>query len=76
VSCVGPIDLVAVDPDGSTHFIDVKTVAYKPDGRKLYRKPSEAQVEAGVRILYVDGDEFLWDTCVHKPKRTCTAEAG
>ena len=50
----GPIDLIAVSPNGKTHFFDVKTHSYRSSGTAIARNLTDQQRKLGVRLLYVD----------------------
>lgn len=68
VGCTGLADLVAFDPEGRCHRIDVKTLCPHPSGNGfVYNGLKPEQREAGVRALYVGVDRFLWGE--DKPSR-------
>lgn len=50
----GPIDLIAVSPNGKTHYFDVKTHSFRASGTPISRKLTDQQRKLGVRLLYVD----------------------
>ena len=52
----GPVDLVALTPEGEMHLFDVKTVSRRKDGSVISRTLKESQQALGVRLLYVDRD--------------------
>lgn len=52
--CTGPIDLVAVDPMGDIHLIDVKTIYGKIDITGSSPVLTDKQKELGVKLLFVD----------------------
>lgn len=60
VSDQGMVDLVAVHPvTGNIRLIDVKTMARRKDGTRIYRTPSRPQKKIGVEIIEVDLNEHL-----------------
>ena len=54
VMAQGPVDLVAISPNGKTHLFDVKTHAFRSSGTSIARKLTDIQRKLGVRLLYVD----------------------
>lgn len=54
VMAQGPVDLVAISPNGKTHLFDVKTHAFRASGTSIARKLTDIQRKLGVRLLYVD----------------------
>jgi hypothetical protein len=59
ISSQGPIDLVAISPEGVTHFFDAKVDRFRvnPGRRKanrIHRVRSSLQKELGVHLAYVD----------------------
>ena len=52
----GPVDLVALTPEGKIHLFDVKTVSRRKDGSVISRTLKQGQQALGVRLLYVDRD--------------------
>lgn len=54
VMAQGPVDLVAISPNGKTHLFDVKTHAFRKSGTSIARKLTDIQRKLGVRLLYVD----------------------
>ncbi len=52
----GPVDLVALTPEGEIHLFDVKTVSRRKDGSVISRTLKQGQQALGVRLLYVDRD--------------------
>lgn len=52
----GPVDLVALTPEGEIHLFDVKTVSRRKNGTVISRTLKESQQALGVRLLYVDRD--------------------
>ena len=52
----GPVDLVALTPEGEMHLFDVKTVSRRKNGTVISRTLKERQQTLGVRLLYVDRD--------------------
>ena len=50
----GPVDLVALTPEGEIHLFDVKTVSRRKDGSVISRTLKQGQQALGVRLLYVD----------------------
>mgnify|MGYP003142329112 CR=1 FL=1 len=54
VMAQGPVDIVAISPNGKTHLFDVKTHAFRASGTSIARKLTDIQRKLGVRLLYVD----------------------
>ena len=52
----GPVDLIALTPEGEIHLFDVKTVSRRKNGTVISRTLKEGQQALGVRLLYVDRD--------------------
>ena len=52
----GPVDLVALTPEGEIHLFDVKTVSRRKNGTVISRTLKQGQQALGVRLLYVDRD--------------------
>ena len=50
----GPIDLIALAPDGKLHLFDVKKAAQRENGSYISRKLKPKQKKMGVRLLYVE----------------------
>lgn len=50
----GPVDLIAINPDGETLYFDVKKVARRKNGSIISRKLSDTQRKLGVKLMYVD----------------------
>jgi len=50
----GPIDLIALAPDGQMHLFDVKKASRRENGTYISRKLKKKQREMGIRLLYVD----------------------
>ena len=50
----GPIDLIALAPDGKLHLFDVKKAAQRENGSYISRKLKPKQRKMGVRLLYVE----------------------
>jgi PD-(D/E)XK endonuclease len=59
VGCTGLADLVAFDTEGQIHRIDVKKTHKNKTGTG-YNKLKPEQKAAGIRVLYLDGSEFIW----------------
>ena len=60
----GIVDMMGIDPDGSIHKIQVKTVKQNPgslDGMCFRAKNHQKYVEQGIRILWVLGDQVGWN---------------
>jgi hypothetical protein len=58
VSDQGMVDIVAVHPvTGSIRLIDVKTMARRRDGTRIYRTTTTPQKKIGVEIIEVDLNE-------------------
>lgn len=58
VSDQGMIDIVAVHPvTGNIRLIDVKTMARRRDGSRVYRTTTTPQKKIGVEIIEVDLDD-------------------
>ena len=54
VMAQGPVDLVAISPNGKTHLFDVKTHAFRSSGTSIARNLTDVQRKLGVRLLYVN----------------------
>lgn len=52
----GPIDLIAIAPEGEVFYFDVKKAGRRKDGSIISRRTSDIQKKLGVRLLYVDLD--------------------
>lgn len=50
----GPIDLIALTPEGEFLLFDVKKVGRRKDGSIISRQLKPLQRKLGVRLLYVD----------------------
>ena len=50
----GPIDLIALTPDGEVLKFDVKTASRRKDGSVISRMLTQRQRKLGVKLLYVD----------------------
>ena len=50
----GPIDLIALAPNGEMFLFDVKTVGRRKNGSIISRMLKPLQLKLGVRLLYVD----------------------
>ena len=61
--CNGPIDMIAMDKNGETIFIDVKTAYLPAKTGPVYRctKRSEVQIKLGVKhLLFTDNKELIF----------------
>ena len=50
----GPIDIIALAPNGDILLFDVKTLARREDGSIISRTLNDKQRKINVRLLYVD----------------------
>ncbi len=50
----GPVDLIAINPDGEVLLFDVKKVARRDNGSIISRMLTDTQRKLGVKLMYVD----------------------
>ena len=52
----GPIDIIALSPEGKWFYFDVKKASRRAEGTIISRLLNPKQKKLGVRLLYVDSD--------------------
>lgn len=72
--CSGPIDIVAVDPEGNTLLIDVKTAItdLRTGNRSAYSARTALQKELGVVVLQFNPDTRELKFTEHRDEKTNT----